>query len=137
MKAVFDEVALMPGEEEDGLRIDADSVRAVPIRDDDQYGGVRVTMTTLIGTVRIPVQIDVGIGDAITPAAKTGDVPVLLDFEGEPPSRRPVDRLRKKMLYFLPSPQWGLHEMNTIILTTGGWWRGGFRSARSQLSSTR
>ena len=81
LKAVFDEVARMPGEEEDGLRIDADSVRAVPIRDDDQYGGVRVTMMALIGTVRIPVQIDVGIGDAITPVAKKGDFPVLLDFE--------------------------------------------------------
>lgn len=81
LKAVFDEVARMPGEEEDGLRIDADSVHAVPIRDDDQYGGVRVTMMALIGTVRIPVQIDVGIGDAITPVAKKGDFPVLLDFE--------------------------------------------------------
>lgn len=81
MKAVFDEVARMPGEEEDGLRIDADSVRAVPIRDEDQYGGVRVTMMTLIGTVRIPVQIDVGIGDVITPVAKKGDFPVLLDFD--------------------------------------------------------
>ena len=81
LKAVFDEVARMPGAEEDGLRIDADSIRAVHIRDDDQYGGVRVTMTALIGAVRIPVQIDVGIGDAITPGAKKGDFPGLLDFE--------------------------------------------------------
>ena len=68
----------MPGEAEDGVRIGKESIKAAPIRDDDEYGGVRVTMTVFLGKVRIPVRFDVGIGDAITPPPKKADFPVLL-----------------------------------------------------------
>ena len=76
---IFVKISEMPGEMEDGIRIDKESVRAVPIRDDDEYGGVRVTMMVFLGKVRIPVQFDIGIGDAITPSPKKADFPVLLD----------------------------------------------------------
>lgn len=76
---MFVKISEMPGEMEDGIRIDKESVRAVPIRDDDEYGGVRVTMMVFLGKVRIPVQFDIGIGDAITPSPKKADFPVLLD----------------------------------------------------------
>ena len=76
---MFSKIAEMPGEAEDGVRIDKESIKAVPIRDDDEYGGVRVTMTVFLGKVRVPVQFDVGIGDAITPSPKKADFPVLLD----------------------------------------------------------
>ena len=76
---MFSRIAEMPGEAEDGVRIDKESIKAVPIRDDDEYGGVRVTMTVCLGKVRIPVQFDIGIGDAITPPPKKADFPVLLD----------------------------------------------------------
>ena len=76
---MFSRIAEMPGEAEDGVRICKESIKAVPIRDDDEYGGVRVTMTVFLGKVRIPVQFDVGIGDAITPPPKKADFPVLLD----------------------------------------------------------
>ena len=69
----------MPGCEEDGVLLDSGTVSAFPIREDDQYGGVRVTMTAKIGSVRVPVQFDVGIGDVITPQAKACDFPVMLD----------------------------------------------------------
>ena len=78
---IFRDVANVSCESEDGLRIDADSIRAIPIREDDQYGGVRVTMTARIGTVRIPVQIDIGVGDAITPMARKMMFPTILDME--------------------------------------------------------
>ncbi|MBQ3749022.1 MAG: nucleotidyl transferase AbiEii/AbiGii toxin family protein [Kiritimatiellae bacterium] len=76
---MFSRIAEMPGEAEDGVRIGKESIKAVPIRDDDEYGGVRVTMTVFLGKVRVPVQFDVGIGDAITPSPKKADFPVLLD----------------------------------------------------------
>lgn len=79
LERVFREVCVMPGAEEDGVAIDAGTVSAFPIREDDQYGGVRVTMTAKIGSVRVPVQVDVGIGDAITPRARSCDFPVMLD----------------------------------------------------------
>ena len=65
----------------DDLEVDAGSVSAATIRDGDEYGGFRVSMTAHLGKVRLPVQIDIGLGDAITPAAKMDEFPVLLDCE--------------------------------------------------------
>lgn len=66
--------------EEDGVRFDPSSVRAKLIREADDYGGVRVTFFAFIGSVRVPVQFDVGIGDAITPTAQRVTFPSLLDI---------------------------------------------------------
>ncbi len=76
---LFRAIAEMPGEEDDGLRLDRGSVRVQQIRADDEYGGVRVTMMSFLGNVRIPLQFDVGVGDAITPQPKKANFPVLLD----------------------------------------------------------
>ena len=65
----------------DDLEVDAGSVTAATIRDGDEYGGFRGTMTAHLGKGRLPGQIDIGIGDAITPAAKVDEFPVLLDCE--------------------------------------------------------
>lgn len=81
LKRVFCEIADLPGEEEDGFRIDSDSVHAVPVREDDQYGGVRVAMIARIGKVKVPIQVDVGIGDAVTPSPKMASFPSLLSLD--------------------------------------------------------
>jgi hypothetical protein len=65
---------------EDALRFDADSVNATEIRTAQEYGGVRVTMTCFLGKARIPLQIDIGFGDAITPAPTVRPFPTLLDL---------------------------------------------------------
>jgi hypothetical protein len=64
--------------DDDGLRLDADTLHADPIRDAQEYPGIRVRLTAFLGKVRIPVQIDVGFGDVITPAAIELDFPPLL-----------------------------------------------------------
>lgn len=66
--------------EPDGLTFLVDSVTSVEIRDRQEYGGVRVTLTALLGTARIPIQIDVGFGDVITPGPRREFIPTLLDF---------------------------------------------------------
>jgi hypothetical protein len=66
--------------EHDGLIFLAETVAADVIREDHAYGGVRVTLTVLLGTARIPLQIDVGFGDAVTPAAELTIFPTLLDL---------------------------------------------------------
>lgn len=76
---IFREICEMPGCEDDGVVIDAKTVSASLIRENDEYGGVRVTMIAKIGVVRVPVQFDVGIGDAITPRPQSCDYPVMLD----------------------------------------------------------
>ena len=65
---------------DDGLQFDATSIQVEDIRDDDAYGGVRVRLLARLGKAKIPIQIDVGSGDAVTPAAEEVVFPALLDF---------------------------------------------------------
>ncbi len=63
---------------EDGLVFDKESLVVEPIRDDSDYGGLRARFRAMLGNVRIPVQVDVGFGDAVTPGPETLDFPRLL-----------------------------------------------------------
>jgi len=75
---VFREIAGMV--EEDGLAIDAHSVKVEDIRKAAGYPGVRVSMTATLDGARIPVQCDIGFGDAVTPAPLQQSYPTLLDM---------------------------------------------------------
>jgi hypothetical protein len=66
--------------EEDGLTLLTDTLRGQRIREDEEYEGVRVTVEARLGNARIPIQIDIGFGDVITPGADTVAYPTLLNF---------------------------------------------------------
>jgi len=66
--------------EPDGLTFLAESIRVEPIRDRQEYGGIRVTLVAMLCTARIPLQIDIGVGDAVTPDPRVATFPTLLDF---------------------------------------------------------
>ncbi len=51
------------------------------IRVPDEYAGVRVRLEGRLGSARIPVQVDVGFGDAVIPAPTCEVYPVLLNDE--------------------------------------------------------
>lgn len=65
--------------EDDGLVFRAETVQVEEIREDNEYGGLRVKLEARLGNVKIPVQVDVGFGDVVTPKAQAVDFPVLLD----------------------------------------------------------
>lgn len=71
----------------DGIAFQADSVKAAEIRKDANYAGVRVTMLGLLDGARCPVQIDIGFGDAVTPAPESVQYPVILDGMPQPQLR--------------------------------------------------
>jgi hypothetical protein len=71
---------------DDGITFDGDSLRADPIREELEYGGVRLRTMARMAGARIPVTIDIGFGDAIEPGIEEVDLPVLLDL--------PAPRLR-------------------------------------------
>ena len=77
--AVFREVCRATVEP-DGLSFMSSSVRAAQIRDRQEYGGVRVKVTAMLARARIPLQVDVGFGDAVSPRAELVTFPALLDF---------------------------------------------------------
>jgi hypothetical protein len=79
LRKVFQDVATTPVVD-DGLFFDPESVRAEEIREDSAYGGVRVRLMAKLGTAELPVQVDVGVGDAVTPAPETVQFPTLLNF---------------------------------------------------------
>lgn len=52
---------------DDGITFSYDSI--VPIRDDDEYGGYRVSYTAKFGKINASMSMDVSTGDVITPGA--------------------------------------------------------------------
>lgn len=66
--------------EDDGLSFRSESIRVERIRDEEAYEGVRVLLEARLGNVRIPLQIDVGFGDAVVPAPEELEFPTLLKF---------------------------------------------------------
>jgi len=78
--AVFREIAALDLSAEDGLLFDVDSVRAIEIRKEAGYPGVRVSLRATLDGARIPVQCDIGFGDAVTPATVQHAYPTLLEM---------------------------------------------------------
>jgi hypothetical protein len=67
--------------EDDGLLFCAETITVEPIREDQEYGGERLKLEVRLGQARIGLQVDVGFGDAITPAAEVIEYPTLLGTE--------------------------------------------------------
>lgn len=65
---------------EDGITFDPQSLKASPIREELEYGGVRLQFLAYLDTARIPVQVDIGFGDAVTPAPVEQTIPTLLEL---------------------------------------------------------
>jgi len=79
-KLVADFRVIMQIEGDDGLVFDADALVATAIREEMEYGGVRLKTAAYLERTRIPVTIDIGFGDALADAAQQLDYPTLLDL---------------------------------------------------------
>jgi hypothetical protein len=64
----------------DGMTYLGDSIKIAYIRPEDAYGGKRVTLCAHLGSARLRVQVDVGLGDAVLPPPQWLDYPSLLDL---------------------------------------------------------
>jgi len=69
---------------DDGLVFDTQSLRSEPIRDQSEYSGLRIHLQAMLGVSRIPLQIDIGFGNAIEPPPENVEFPTLLN---DPPPR--------------------------------------------------
>ena len=67
----------------EGRVFDADGLRAETIKEDQEYGGIRLKTIAYLGKTRIPITIDIGFGDAMTDRDYSIDYPSLL---GMPPA---------------------------------------------------
>jgi len=66
--------------EPDGLVFRPPTVKSERIREDADYQGVRIRFEGSLGTARIAMQLDVGIGDVMVPGPVDIVYPTLLDF---------------------------------------------------------
>jgi predicted nucleotidyltransferase component of viral defense system len=64
--------------EDDGLVFDLKTLEIDEIRENQEYGGLRVSMDVMLERARIPLQIDVAYGDAVVPATMDLEYPTLL-----------------------------------------------------------
>ena len=74
---VFEDLCAI--EFEDGIKFDAASINAEEIRKDANYSGTRLTVVGIIDGAKCIVQVDVGYGDAVTPAPEMATYPVMLE----------------------------------------------------------
>ena len=66
--------------EPDGLTFDPTTVKGERITEDVDYEGVRLRLLGKLGTALITLQIDIGFGDVVIPAAKLIDYPTILEL---------------------------------------------------------
>ncbi|MGA2602028.1 MAG: nucleotidyl transferase AbiEii/AbiGii toxin family protein [Bryobacteraceae bacterium] len=66
--------------EEDGLTFDVEAIDGERIKEDADYEGIRFQFVAYLGNIRIPIQIDIGFGDVVTPAALQVEYPTLLNL---------------------------------------------------------
>jgi predicted nucleotidyltransferase component of viral defense system len=78
--------------EPDGLEFFTESVRGKRIKEDQEYEGVRLSIQARLEQARLSLQIDIGFGDAVTPAPEEIEYPTLL-------ANSPVPRLRAYSRY--------------------------------------
>ena len=74
-------------EVEDGIVFQPDSVKSAEIRKEANYAGVRLTLMGLLDSVRCPIQVDVGFGDAVVPGPEEVRYPIILPDMPEPQLR--------------------------------------------------
>jgi predicted nucleotidyltransferase component of viral defense system len=79
IKAIFAEIMMIAND--DGLAFDTKALAASAIREETEYGGIRLRTTAYLERTRIPVTLDIGFGDALAGSSDRIDYPSLLDMD--------------------------------------------------------
>ena len=79
LRSLFQEICTIDVPD-DALRFENDSIRISEIREEQDYPGQRVQLTAMLGKARIPLQVDIGFGDAVFPPPAVVRYPTLLDL---------------------------------------------------------
>lgn len=80
LAAVFAEILATPVED-DGIIFKIDTLQAAVAREEEEYPGVRLTFMSDLAGACLPILIDIGFGDAITPGPVAVEYPSLLGQE--------------------------------------------------------
>lgn len=75
---IFRDIVSM--DDDDGIIYDRDTLTVGRIREELDYGGIRLRGTATLAGARIPIVIDIAFGDSIEPGVETIDYPTMLDL---------------------------------------------------------
>jgi hypothetical protein len=75
---IFREICHTPMENNDGIEFIPDTIISLPILEEQAYDGIRVTLEGNLHRARIPLQVDIGFGDVVTPEPEQIEFPTLL-----------------------------------------------------------
>lgn len=78
MVSTFREICAVPFD--DAVIFDVEGVEIDRVREELEYGGLRIKTNATMDGARVRVVIDIGFGDATEPGLTEMDLPVLLDF---------------------------------------------------------
>ena len=78
MLAVFREVCAVPAD--DGVVFDTAALTVEAMREETEYGGLRLKTNATLASAKIRVVVDIGFGDSIEPGLADLDMHVLLDL---------------------------------------------------------
>jgi hypothetical protein len=81
--SAFREICNTP-DDVDQLVFDTEAITAEPIRDGSEYDGLRIRIRARLGESAIPIQVDIGFGNAIVPGPEEKEYRTIL---GDPPPR--------------------------------------------------
>jgi hypothetical protein len=93
MVRVFEEIFAISFN--DGVVFDPKSIKIDRIREETEYGGLRITAMATVDTAKIRIVIDIAFGDSVEPGLQEMDLPVLLDFAHTRGTLRRVTTLRR------------------------------------------
>ena len=79
IKYIFIDLCKLKAEESDGIEYKTETIITLPIREEQSYDGIRVTLMGILHQARIPLQVDIGFGDAVTPKPEKIQFPTLLN----------------------------------------------------------
>jgi len=90
--------------EPDGLTFDRYTVQSERIKEDADYEGVRVNLVGYLSKVKIPLQIDIGFADVVSPAPVMLKYPTILrmpapHLRGYPPESVVSEKLQALVLF--------------------------------------
>ncbi|WP_327375543.1 nucleotidyl transferase AbiEii/AbiGii toxin family protein [Streptomyces sp. NBC_01216] len=81
--------AIAATETDDGVAFDPATLKTVPIREEDEYHGLRLSMAASIARARLKLQLDVSFGDPVTPRPADHRLPAAAHLGELPDPRLP------------------------------------------------
>lgn len=84
LESIIREVCQVKVDEYAGISFKPNSVKGELIKEGQQYEGVRIKLQGTLGKILLPLQLDIGFGDEITPGPTSLKLPILLDHISPP-----------------------------------------------------